>query len=132
MRRIAWGNADVYRLLQCSAGLQALMARLLIAQIGSAVPVQGALLLQEHWCLASTLSRADTFALHQLAASALLPAVQSATQPSLNKRLTSTLGWGRTHPWPAPAVQRSFCLCQVCACTLLHYYIVAEHWGEAS
>ena len=73
--------------------MQALTARLLVAHAGGAAAVAGALLMHEQgWCLGSTLGRRDTFALCQLSACALLPAVHAATQPSLNSRLSSTLG----------------------------------------
>ena len=70
------------------------MARLLVAQGGGGgAAVAGAALLHEQgWVLGSTLGRHDTYAMWQLGAAALLPAVQAATQPSLNSRLSSTLG----------------------------------------
>ena len=70
------------------------MSRLLLAQVGGAVPVQGALLMHEQWCLWSSLDRADTAALVCLASLALLPAAHAAEQPSLGSRITSTLRSG--------------------------------------
>ncbi len=67
------------------------MSRLLVAQVGGAVPVQGAVLMHEQWCLWSSLDRADTAALVRLASLALLPAAHAAEQPSLGSRITSTL-----------------------------------------
>ncbi|BDA47525.1 Vacuolar fusion protein CCZ1 homolog [Coccomyxa sp. Obi] len=74
-------------------GVQALVSRLLVAQVGGAVPVQAALLMHEHWCLWSSLDRADTAALVRLASLTLLPAAHAAEQPSLGSRITSTLRW---------------------------------------
>ncbi len=73
------------------AGVQALVSRLLVTQVGGAVPVQAALLMQEQWCLWSSLERADTAALMRLASLTLLPAAHAAEQPSLGSRITSTL-----------------------------------------
>ena len=67
------------------------MNRLLVAQIGGTVPVVGALLLHEHWCVWSTLTRADTAALHSFASAAMMPAAQAAAHPSLTKRITASL-----------------------------------------
>lgn len=78
------------------AGVQALIARLLVLQQpGGVPPVQGAMLLQGSWCLWSSLSTGYTAALSALATAVLLPAVQAAAQPSLGKRITSTLGYAR-------------------------------------
>ena len=71
------------------------MNRLLIAQIGGTVPVLGALLLHEHWCVWSTLSRPDTAALYSFASAAMVPAAQAAAHPSLAQRITSSLRWPR-------------------------------------
>jgi len=74
-----------------AAGVQALVSRLLIAQVGGTVPVQGALLMHEHWCLWSSLGRGDAAALVRLASLTLLPAAHAAEQPSLGSRISSTL-----------------------------------------
>lgn len=67
------------------------MNRLLVAQVGGAVPVVGALLLHEHWCIWSTLGRADAAALHSFASAAMMPAAQAAAHPSLTSRITASL-----------------------------------------
>ncbi len=77
------------------AGVQVLMNRLLIAQIGGTVPVLGAMLLHEHWCVWSTLNRPDTAALYSFASAAMMPAAQAAAHPSLAQRITSSLRWPR-------------------------------------
>ena len=69
------------------------MNRLLIAQVGGTVPVLGALLLHEHWCVWSTLNRPDTAALYSFASAAMMPAAQAAAHPSLAQRITSSLRW---------------------------------------
>lgn len=92
------------------AGVQALVSRLLVAQVGGAVPVQGALLMHEQWCLWSSLDRADTASLVRLASLALLPAAHAAEQPSLSSRITSTLRSG-----PPPTDLQCNCMqMQVC------------------
>ena len=70
-----------------------LMNRLLIAQISGMVPVAGAMLLHEHWCVWSTLSRPDTAALYSFASTAMMPAAQAAAHPSLTQRITASLRW---------------------------------------
>jgi hypothetical protein len=73
------------------AGLQAFVNGLLVASDGSGPPsVVGCMLLHDQFCLWSTLGGQDTTALYRLATSALFPAVQRATQPSLGQRLTSS------------------------------------------
>ena len=72
---------------------QVLMKRLLIAQISGMVPVAGAVLLHEHWCVWSTLSRPDTAALYSFASMAMMPAGQGPAHPSLSQRITVSLRW---------------------------------------
>ncbi len=97
---MARNSTEIEPCARVSAGAQALVARLLVLQQqGGACPVQGAALLlggqqggSGPWCLWSSLGTADTAALSAFAAASLLPTVQAAAQPSLGKRITSTLG----------------------------------------
>jgi hypothetical protein len=94
-------------------GVHSLVSRMLVMQPhGGAAPVQGALLLHNSWCLWSSLGARDTAALCALAAAALLPAVQAATQPSFGMRITSTLGSAPVAPMQlhaAPAGLHNLC-----------------------
>lgn len=79
--------------------MQAFVDGLLVANDGSGPPAIMACLLMHHqFCLWSTLGKKDTLALYRFAVSALLPAVQRATQPSLGDRLSSSFRWACEGP----------------------------------
>ena len=68
------------------AAVHSLASQLTVADLGDGQSVQGVMLLQDHYCLWSSLCQQDTVSLYRLAACSLVPAAQA---PSLAKRLVT-------------------------------------------
>ena len=68
------------------AAVHSLASQLTIADLGDGQLAQGVMVLQDQYCLWSSLSQQNTASLYRLACTALVPASQG---PSIGKRLAS-------------------------------------------
>jgi hypothetical protein len=72
--------------LLCCAAVHSIATQLTIADLGDGQTAQGVMMLQDQYCLWSSLSQQDTASLYRLAATTLVHASQG---PSIGKRLAS-------------------------------------------